>query len=404
MLRMRIAFVANRYLDPGRHDSWSGLPFFIRRSLEKAGVEMETCILPEPNPFPGAFRYAYWRFLRRRRYFRGCDARVLRHYAREVERRLKLLHVDAVFCPSSWPIAYLEGVVPAVFWTDACFAGMVDFYESFTNLAESSLTDGHAAEQAALGRCSRAIYSSAWAAATARESYATDPSKIRIVPFGGNVLEKPSISEVRMFVALRETRRCNLLLVGVDWERKGAEIAVEAAKCLNALGCPTRLTIVGCVPPRSADLPPFVEIIPFIRKETYEGGRLFNEICRRSHFMIMPSRADCTPVAIAEANYFGLPCVVSDVGGIPSLVTDDVNGQLFHIRARGEAYAGYILRALNDPFSYRSFAVRSAEQADRRFSWEKSGVEVARILKEVVALRPRARPTVPRVLETGKLR
>ena len=40
--RMRIAFVANKYLDPWTPNSWSGLPYFIRQSLEGAGIEVET--------------------------------------------------------------------------------------------------------------------------------------------------------------------------------------------------------------------------------------------------------------------------------------------------------------------------------------------------------------------------
>jgi glycosyltransferase involved in cell wall biosynthesis len=399
---MRIAFVANRYFDPGRQNSWSGLPFFIRRSLERAGVEVETCVLSEPSQAVAALRYAYWRFLRGQRYVRACEARVLRHYSAELGRRLKAMNVDAVFCPSSWPIAYLEAGVPTVFWTDACFAGMVNFYESFTNLARSSVADGHDAERAALRNCARAVYSSAWAASTARESYSADPAKVRVVPFGGNVLERPALGEVGAIIAQREPRGCNLLLVGVDWERKGAGIAVDAVRLLNSRGLPSRLTIVGCIPPRSVRLPPSVEVIPFINKETEVGRRRFAEICRRSHFLIMPSRADCTPVAIVEGNYFGLPCLASDVGGIPSLVTDEVNGRLFTAQAGGEAYADYILRLMRAPSRYRLFAERSAVEADRRFSWEASGAKVASILAEAIAQREPARPHALAVEAAGR--
>ncbi len=399
---MRVAFVANRYFDPSRLNSWSGLPFFIRRSLERAGVEVETCVLSEPNPAGAALRYAYWRFLRGRRYARGCEARVLLHYSRELGERLRGMEVDAVFCPSSWPIAYLEGGLPTVFWTDACFAGMVNFYESFTNLARNSLVDGHAAERSALRNCARAIYSSAWAASTACESYGADPSKIRIVPFGGNVLAKPRLDEIGAIVARRQAGACNLLLIGVDWERKGAGTAVEAVRILNSQGLASRLTIVGCAPPGPAALPPSVEVIPFIDKETDAGRRRFSEVCMRSHFLIMPSLADCTPVAIVEGNYFGLPCLASDVGGIPSLVTNEVNGHLFRRGAGGEAYAEHIYRLMCNPERYRSFAECSAADADRRFSWVASGARVASILAETVALGRGAGPHALAVEAAGK--
>jgi glycosyltransferase involved in cell wall biosynthesis len=275
--------------------------------------------------------------------------------------------------------------IPVVFWTDACFAGMLNFYESFTNLAPCSVIDGHAAEFSALENCTRAIYSSDWAAATARESYSADPAKMRVVPFGGNLAERPLIDEVDASIAKRDDKQCELLLIGVDWVRKGAHIAVDAVRSLNDRGFPARLTVIGCAPPNRSALPSYVEIIPFINKLTGNGARRFKEICLRSHFMIMPSRADCTPVAIAEANYFGLPCLTTDVGGIPSIITDNVNGRMFDLDAVGAEYAEYILTVMRDRFRYVAFAAGTAVFADRKFSWDRSGAQMAAILREVVS-------------------
>jgi glycosyltransferase involved in cell wall biosynthesis len=398
---MRIAFVTDRYLDPRRQNSWSGLPFFIRRSLERSGIEVETCVLSEPRVAASMAVYAGWRFLRGRRYLRNRDERVLRNYAAQTTKLLRSLQVDAVFCPSSVPTAYLCSSIPTVFWTDACFAGMLDFYESFSNLAPRSVAAGHAAEQAALKNCARAVYSSDWAAKTARESYSADTSKIRVVPFGGNVMDRPTAAEVESLVRRREELRCELLLIGVDWHRKGADIAVEAARSLNERGLRTRLTVVGCKQPRSMLLPSFVEVIPFIDKATEEGSRRFNEICRRSHFMIMPSRADCTPVAIIEANYFGIPCLSTGVGGISSLVRDGVNGRLFGLAAGGTAYADYVLGLMREPFRYRSLAMGAAAFAGRQFTWEHSGARIAEILREVVNPVAPARGAAPLAVPSG---
>ena len=216
---MRIAFVTDTYTDPRKPNSWSGLPHFMRLALERNGVEVETIVLSDPNPVTGMIRYAYWRFLRGRRYLRLCEPRLLQFYAAETRRRLQDLEVDAVFSPSSAPIAYLKTDVPVVFWTDACFAGMLNFYESFSNLAPRSVVAGHSAEYSALKLCSRAIYSSAWGATTAQESYAADASKFRVIPFGGNGKDKPALADVEAIVAQRDTASCNLLLIGVDWQR-----------------------------------------------------------------------------------------------------------------------------------------------------------------------------------------
>ena len=176
------------------------------------------------------------------------------------------LTVDAVFSPSTWTLAHLRTQLPIVFWTDACFAGLLDFYWSFSNLARPSIVAGHAAEQGALDGCRRAIYSTQWAVQTVQERYRVDPAKIAVVPFGGNLEEPPTLEEAADAVRERDPALCQLLFVGVDWTRKGADIAVEALEALRAQGRPAQLTIVGCRPPRSLRLPAGVEVIPFIGK------------------------------------------------------------------------------------------------------------------------------------------
>ncbi|HEX3729656.1 MAG TPA: glycosyltransferase family 4 protein, partial [Opitutaceae bacterium] len=340
---MRVAFPATAYLDPTTPRSWSGLPFFIRRTLEAQGIETVVVPLAEGGGARSWARFAWWR-LRGRRYLRGCETRLLRGYARQLERRLAGLGVDAVFSSSSWLTAYLETDLPVYFWTDACFAGMVDFYSSFSRLAPPSLRAGHAAEQAALDRCRMAIYCSAWAAETARAAYRVDPAKLAVVPFGGNVPEMPSRETVEDAVTARASGPWRLLLVGVDWERKGCAIAVEALRALRRRGRDARLTIVGCGPPRGVELPPEVEIIPFIGKQTPEDRRRFAEVFLRSHFFIMPTRAEAYGLVYSEANTYGVPCLATNVGGLTSVITDEVNGRLFSLAAGGETYAAYVDR------------------------------------------------------------
>jgi hypothetical protein len=39
---MRIAFLASQFLNPDTPESWSGLPYFMRRAIEGAGIETVT--------------------------------------------------------------------------------------------------------------------------------------------------------------------------------------------------------------------------------------------------------------------------------------------------------------------------------------------------------------------------
>jgi glycosyltransferase involved in cell wall biosynthesis len=388
---MRVAFPTTRFLDPDNVKSWSGLPFFMRRALENAGLEIVTMPLVEDLSGGGRWtRFLYWRWLHGKRYLRHCDRKLLQSYARQFEQHLAESPVDIVFSPSTWMLAYLETDLPVVLWTDACFAGMLDFYGAFTDVAPPSIQAGHAAEQAALDRCAHAIYSSDWAAQLAAQYYRIKPAKVSVVSFGGNLLEPPTIEDARAGVRSRDMSRCNLLLVGVDWKRKGADVAVETMEALNAAGLNARLTVVGCQPPASRHLPAGVEIIPFIGKDTIEDRRRLGEIFARSHFFIMPSRAEAFGLVFAEASAFGVPCLATRVGGIPSAVVDDINGRLFPLEAGGAEYADYILKHMSKPVLYHQLALRTAEDAATRLSWTAAGRKVAEIFNDLVCQRPSA--------------
>ena len=388
---MRVAFPATRFLDPDNLKSWSGLPFFLKRALENAGLEVVTMPLIDDTEGGGPWtRFLYWRWLRGKRYLRHCEDKFLQSYARQLEQHLADNAVDIIFSPSTWMLACLETSLPVVFWTDACFAGMLEFYGSFTDLAPPSIQAGHAIEQAALDRCTRAIYSSDWAAQTAAQSYHIEPSKISVVSFGGNLLEPPTVEEARAGVHARDMSQCNLLLVGVDWERKGGDVAVETVEALNAAGLNARLTVVGCQPPSARSLPACVELIPFIGKDTIEDRRRMSELFKRSHFFIMPSRAEAFGLVFAEASAFGVPCLATRVGGIPSAIIDDINGRLFPLETGGAEYAEYILKCMRNTDRYHQLALRTAEDAATRLSWDAAGRKVTEIFNEIIHARTSA--------------
>ena len=400
---MRIAFLASEYYDPDTPRSWSGLPFFMRQAIESTGIETVTLSPVDTHQTARWVRFLYWRLIRRRRYLKNCDHSLLKDHARQYERGLAGIEVDAVFSPSTWPLAYLETDLPMVFWTDACFAGVLDFYHSFTGIAPPSIIAGHAIEQLALSRCSRAIYSTDWAAETTQRYYLIPENKVSVVPFGGNVLEPPTLAEAREMVLQRPATPCRLLLVGVDWMRKGVDIAVDTVKALAAAGLDCRLTIVGCAPPAGRSLPACVDVVPFIGKITAEDRLRLNELYARSHFFIMPTRAEAFGIVFAEASTFGVPCLATAVGGLPSVIRNGVNGQLFPLEATGEDYADWILNQLANPARYRELAMRAAEHAATHLNWKVAAQRIGSILHEVVQGRAESKAVEGTAMEAVKI-
>jgi glycosyltransferase involved in cell wall biosynthesis len=374
---LRIAYVTT--YDARDVHAWSGTGNAITECLIHAGFGLDFVGLREREPArlltraaKLAYRAAGTRLLRER------EPLVSRGYAAQAARRLRSVDHDIVFSPGTVPIGYLATTRPIVFWTDATFDGMVDYYESFTGLSRRTLRNGHALEQNALDRCHLALYSSEWAANSALELYRVDPRKVHVVPFGANVSDPPSRDEVVAAIDDRDPGRCDLLFVGVEWDRKGGEVAVAAAEAMNRAGRPTELHVVGCVPPRR--LPGFVRVHGFISKRDPAGRQRLAALYARAHFVIGPSKAEAYGLAFAEACCYGVPVLAADTGGVATIVRDGVNGHLLPPDPSGDAYAHIALGIMEDPNEYRRLALGARREYETRLNWGAAGARVRQLI------------------------
>lgn len=308
------------------------------------------------------------------------DPILLRSFARQVERALAAIDYDMVFSIWTNPIAYLRTEKPIAFWGDATFAGLLGFYPRYSNLCAETIRGGNRAEQLALSKCRLAIYSSEWAANTAIEHYDVDPAKVKVVPFGANISANRDLQDIHTILQDKRFDVCRLLFIGVDWIRKGGDTAIEVAGQLNDRGIRAELHIVGCDPP--GELPDYARVHGFVSKTSRSGRHLLDDLFSQSHFLILPSRADCTPVVFPEAASFGLPCLATQVGGIPTVIKDGNNGQTFGVDEKAEAYCDYIERYWSSKQEYAQLAVSSFREYTERLNWGTAGLTVAALLRE----------------------
>lgn len=319
-----------------------------------------------------------------KKYLRDREPFVLKNYAHQVYSKLSKLDSDIVFSPGTIPIAYLECKQPIVFWTDCTFGGLLNFYPEFTNLSEQTIGNGNAMEKSALDRCKLAIYSSDWAAQTAINNYQLDPAKVRIVPFGANIECDRNYKDIKIIVDSRPSNKCKVLFLGVDWYRKGGNIAFEVVKELNKLGLDTELTVIGCLPDLNEPLPSFVKSVGFISKSTQEGQNKINKFLAESHFLILPTIADCNPIVFCEANSFGVPCLTTNVGGITTLIKDDLNGKTFAKGSKIAEYCTYVYNLFSNYSRYKELALSSFNEYESRLNWSVSGQTVKKFLIELL--------------------
>jgi len=263
---------------------------------------------------------------------------------------------------------------------------MVDYYPEFTNLSPSHLRALDEVEKEAIHNSAELIYPSLWAARSAILHYGADPAKAHVVPFGANIESAPS-REVALKPLSRD--RCRLLFVGVDWQRKGGEIAVQTLLGLERLGVPAELTIVGCQPPGSIEHPG-VNVIPFINKNEPQGRGRLDELWSNADFLLLPTRAECFSIALCEASAFGLPILSTQTGGLPELVLDGVNGYLLPLEAGGDQYALRIRDLWQDRDAYQALRVSSRGEFESRLNWDAWATRVKDVLW--AAVEPTTRP------------
>ncbi|WP_088243171.1 glycosyltransferase family 4 protein [Calothrix rhizosoleniae] len=382
---MRVAYITT--YDARDIANWSGIGFYMAQSLKEQSIQVDLIgsVRNKYSPLSILFKskeYLY-KYLLNQNYLHYREPALLRNYANQAAKQLSQLEADIVLSPGSIPIAYLECSQPIVFWTDATFAGMIDFYPEFSNLCQESIRNQNAMEQSALDRCKLAIYSSEWAAKTAIENYKVDPNKVKVVPFGANIECQRNIDDIKVLVESRPSDKCKLLFLGVNWLRKGGNIAFQVAKELNSSGLETELTIVGCPPMVDEPLPNFIRSLGFISKSTKEGREQIDRLIAESHFLILPSIADCTPLVFCEANSFGVPCLSTKLGGIPTIVRDNVNGKLFNQESDISEYCQYISSLFVRYSEYKKLAMSAFDEYQSRLNWSVAGKTVKEMLRSI---------------------
>lgn len=375
-VEMKLAYVTIKNAKQlGKGTEWSGTGYHVAQALEAEDVPVDYL-----GPLENELSMRVMRKLKRhyhnhfgKVYFKDTDPALLRRYAAQVSQKLKERPYDVVLSATVNPIAYLECDHPILFWADATFQNTAEFYPKYSNLSSSSIKNGHEMERRGLQNCRFAIYSSDWAAKTAVDFYQADPKKVKVIPFGSNIESSLTESAAVNLARSRSKTTCKLIFIGVDWIRKGGDKALAVAQALNDAGVPTELTLVGCQPEDGTPLPSFVKPMGYISKLTKSGQEKISQLISESHFLILPTLADCSPIVLCEANAFGVPCLATDVGGISTIIKSGVNGELFDVRSEASEYCRYVGEVFTDHTRYESMALSSFQEYKTRLNWRAAG-------------------------------
>jgi glycosyltransferase involved in cell wall biosynthesis len=378
---MKIAFVDIN--DPTDPRAWSGIPI---RMIEGFSRHADIATFGKINRGVRQLYFGHKIITRLagKRFDEQRTTLSTKLFSYRVRKALRSIQIQAIIAPSSLPVTLIQSSAPVAFWTDACFGAMPGYYDDFSRLCQRSRSDGHVQERAALAHCHLAIYASDWAADHCRRLYPEYADKVRVVPFGANLDPYYDERKVDELFQARSDEKCRLLFVGVDWERKGGVIALDAARILNKRGVPTTLTVVGCNPFTHEEKPPFVKVLGFLDRTSPGGSTRLQELFVKSDFLVLPSRAEAYGIVLCEAAAFALPSVASNTGGIPTIVEDGITGRLLPPDADGEEYADVLAEVFRNKGAYRRLALSAFDKYRRQLNWDTACKAVVSALSEIV--------------------
>ena len=354
--------------DPRNPRAWSGTPNAILRAMQNLEC-LQTSILGPLDPglrlIEGA-RKLRWS-LESKRYLWEREPRILRRYRSQFQAKLNATKPDVVLALGTIAAAALPRSVPYIVYIDATFKLNVDYYPTMTGICDRSLQLGNAVDQAAFHGASHVVATSEWAAASVIHGYGTPAERVSVVPIGAQHVCSLMPDEILQFAEARTAGPLRLLWIGVEWQRKGGDVAVAIAHELQSRGIDVELHIAGLIPENEICALPFVRVHGFLDARTQKQQLV--DLFLSSFALLLPSRAENTSVVIADAASFGVPSFVSDTGGMRTMVHDGINGEVLPAGAQARGYADAVLKYWHSRSGYLALVTTCRRRFETDLCW-----------------------------------
>jgi glycosyltransferase involved in cell wall biosynthesis len=225
--------------------------------------------------------------------------------------------------------------------------------------------------QRALRAAAGIVTWSQWAADSVIADYDVPAGLVHVIPPGVDV------ARFRPRPRRGADGPMRVLFVGGDFDRKGGHDLLEAVRRVHL---PIELDIVSPQGVAPSGLPARVH------SDVAANSEQMIELLRRADVFALPSRGDCTPLAVAEALSSGLPIVTTTVGALPELVVDGWNGLVVPAQDP-QALAAALDRLASDASLRREMARRSRTMAEAEHDVFKNCRRIFDLMKQA-ARRP----------------
>lgn len=121
-----------------------------------------------------------------------------------------------------------------------------------------------------------------------------------------------------------------------------------------------------------------------LRLSDPEDGVRHRALLRDSHFSLLLSEGEMFGISPIESASYGRPAMVTDAGGLPTVVQDGRTGRVVSNSGSLEEWADALEDVVNQPELYRSMSLACHRRYQQRLNWNAWGRDMSRHLLTLV--------------------
>lgn len=378
-MKKKIAFLSA--YDAENTSSWSGTPYFMLHALKREDIEVITIgpVNSVIEPMLKLIKFTLGKIFNIK--YNYTHSKIL---AYEYSVRFKLIlkshpDIEYIIAPaSSTQIALLKTEIPILYISDTTFGQINDYYPYFEKIAYFSKKESDKIEMLALNNATLISFPSLWASQYTEINYKIDKNKIKTIPWGPNLKTIPSLKK-RILPSKKNELYC--LFLGVDWFRKGGDVAVKAVQYARSKGNNINLIICGCVP-IGIEPADWMTIIPSLNKNNTLEYDKFCDLLTNTDVLLLPTKAECYGMVFCEASAYGIPSIATNTGGIPSIIEHNKSGLLIEDPNDYTSFGEALHEILSNDNKYYEMSTFARARYERELNWGVWAKETLRFIND----------------------
>jgi glycosyltransferase involved in cell wall biosynthesis len=377
MIKKKILYLTR--LDPYDLKSWSGLTYYILKSLEKNFHVITVGPLSDRIRILYVFKRLIFSFFKIKF---DIDRPILlsKDFANQINSKILDISYDAILTSEPYLVTFLDSKKPIFIYTDFTFSTYYHHYFLDKKIHKQTIKDGNYCEKRSLQKSKKIILTSKFAINDALQKYKIKLNKFSYLPFGANFNLIPAINILKKNILKKNYNICKLISIGVHWDRKGMGKAMELVDYINAQGQKAILYIIGAKPPKGQQISKNVTLFRFLDKNNFADQKILANLLYKAHFNLLFSKAEAFGVVNVEASAFGLYTITNNIGGIGGGITNNINGYMFKEEENLSVISNHILKIFRNKKLFVKKSFLSKQQYEKKLNWNIISKKLCKII------------------------